>query len=102
MQLDGTILANGGAGFYGGAGGSVRLDTGLLTGVGTVEARGGNSTSSSSSSTGGGGGRIAVYADDPTGYLGSFVATGGRFDATRNVAGAGTLFIKETAAAFGG
>ena len=101
VQLDGDIRANGGAQFYGAAGGAIRMDVGSLVGVGTLQARGGNSTSSSTSSWGGGGGRIAVYADDLSGYPGGYDAAGGRLDATRNIGGAGTVFLKEPADVYG-
>ncbi|GEL71664.1 hypothetical protein MVI01_34480 [Myxococcus virescens] len=59
MRLNGNLYANGSGravgGFYGGAGGSVLVNVGALTGSGIISARGGSNWA--------GGGRIAVYYD---------------------------------------
>ena len=57
-RVDGQILANGSAAATGAAGGSILLDTPVLTGVGSLSAQGGAATGSTSG--GGGGGRIAL------------------------------------------
>ncbi|MCD6459956.1 hypothetical protein J7L67_04735 [bacterium] len=66
LTINGTIKSNGQKGQAyggGGAGGSVRLVTDILTGTGSIETNGGARYSASTSyrSGGGSGGRIAVY-----------------------------------------
>ncbi len=74
MQLEGSILADGGAGvrFAGaGSGGGIRIDVGSLVGTGIIRANGGRGGTSSTGSTifpGGGGGRIAIFHRDITGF----------------------------------
>ncbi len=70
LTLQGVISAAGGVGGNssergggGGAGGSVWVETGHLTGSGTVRAPGGRSPGTSRGGGGGGGGRVAVYFD---------------------------------------
>ncbi len=61
LNLGGVISANGLTGdgdFGGGAGGSILVDTNVLTGEGYFQANGGNAAAGSGA---GGGGRIAVY-----------------------------------------
>ncbi len=77
LNLNGTISANGSPGnndFGGGSGGSVLVDTSVLTGTGHLEAKGGNAEGAS-----GGGGRIAVHyvtGDGFSGYASSSAAAG--------------------------
>jgi len=57
--VNGSILADGsGVCYGGGSGGGITINTGTLSGTGTIRAQGG---ASSSSNGAGGGGRIAVY-----------------------------------------
>jgi hypothetical protein len=82
LLVDGVLRANGANGFFGGSGGGIEVYYGLLplTGVGRIEALGGN---------GGGGGRIVI--DDLSGFLGSV-------DASRvvNGGGPGTVYVSST------
>lgn len=79
-QLDGAIRANGIAGAGGafpgggGSGGSLFLDLDTLTGIGTIEAKGGNSGGPSAG--GGAGGRIALKVRDNS-FTGSYLVQGG-------------------------
>jgi hypothetical protein len=93
--VDGKIRANGGIGgnWSGAAGGSVHIEAQMLSGVGRIEALGGNVLSGSSSLSAGGGGRISVYVEDAAGFAGSYDASGGA-NATTNVGGTGTVFIR--------
>lgn len=71
LQLDGTILANGGqetvAGHShaSGSGGGIRIDVGTLSGSGWISAKGGTEWWDGEQS---GGGRIAVYYDTNSGF----------------------------------
>ena len=90
----GSTIATGG-----GSGGSVWIDAATITGAGTINANGGNGyDNSSSDGGGGGGGRIALhygsYADTMT-----LTAYGGT-PSTR-FGGAGTIYKKQTADAYG-
>ncbi len=60
VVVSGRIIANGACvgSFGGGAGGSIRLDVGALSGNGLISANGGHAAGNSG---GGGGGRIALY-----------------------------------------
>ncbi|WP_415835185.1 Ig-like domain-containing protein [Corallococcus soli] len=92
LRLDGMLLASGkdsGSGYYSGAGGSIWLDVGALTGTGSMALVGGTS---------GGGGRVAVYYDESS----------TTFDWTRINAvggyqggGPGTVYLKAHAQPYG-
>lgn len=105
LILDGVIAADGMTASCAGSGsgGGVRLDVGLLTGNGSIFARGANNSGCNGSS-GGGGGRIAVYYDDLTMFLGQISAAGGK-SGNSNYAvqngGAGTVYLKSGTADFG-
>jgi hypothetical protein len=91
LQLDGRISANGvtGPGFNsgGGAGGSIQLRVGTISGAGTISANGG--AANDSGGGGGGGGRIAVtYVTNL--LSGGITAFGG---AGANYGGAGTVYL---------
>jgi RHS repeat-associated protein len=79
--LNGVVTANGGApasdGFAaGGSGGGIRIDAGVLSGTGSITARGSSSTPSGGG--GGGGGRIAVYYQSAASFsMANVVAAGG-------------------------
>ncbi len=67
IQLDGSIVANGGDGEFdaaAGSGGGIRVDVGTLQGTGQIRANGGNGDRGA----GGGGGRVAVYYQDVVGF----------------------------------
>ncbi len=89
LQLDGRISAdgisttslNGG----GGAGGSVWLQIGKLSGAGSISANGGPANTIGG---GGGGGRVAIWANTNT-FIGAVTARGG---AGGNYGGAGTIY----------
>jgi hypothetical protein len=101
MNLDGNILARGGAGSGGGysggsAGGSVWITTENLTGSGLISADGGNSNNATRSGSGSGG-RIALYYTDKSGYTGSITAYGGTVGSKQMQRGsAGTIYLKGT------
>ena len=72
----------------GGAGGSININCGVLTGSGRIVANGGGGGGTTGG--GGGGGRIAVYATDSS-FTGSINAYGG---GGANFGGAGTVFTQ--------
>ena len=84
FQLDGSVGANGIGpwwGTSGGAGGGVRVAVRTLSGTGYIGATGAHR---------GGGGRIAVYAEDFSGF------NTGRITAFGGTGGAGTVFLRDT------
>ena len=93
LRVDGTLTADGMAAanpqYGGGAGGSLWIHTGVLTGNGLIAARGG-AGGVTAGGGGGGGGRIAVYFSQNT-FGGSMSAVGGL--GYQN-GGAGTLYTK--------
>ncbi len=97
LTLDGSITANGGGGPFGaGAGGGVYVAVQTLSGGGSIDASGG-SGDGSYHSFGGGGGRIAVYAQDYTGFnLDHIQANGGNGYLNGSSGGAGTVYVKDT------
>jgi hypothetical protein len=101
MNLEGNILARGGAGYGGGygggsAGGSVWITTENLTGSGVISADGGNGDDALRSGSGSGG-RIALYYTDKSGYSGSISAYGGTVGSKQMQRGsAGTIYLKGT------
>jgi RHS repeat-associated protein len=102
LQLNGSILANGGAGEVaggGGSGGGVRIDVGILSGTGQVRANGGNGAASGSTG-GGGGGRVAIYYQSASGF--SFLnvsAVGGTGGPSGGVGGQnGTVHLQQQVA----
>ena len=99
LLLDGAVRADGGISSGSasgeGAGGSVWIETPLLSGTGTISANGG--TTGGGNHTGGGGGRVVVYAAalDPAadfGALRRITAFGG--DGWYGDGAAGTVFVK--------
>lgn len=78
LNLDGSVSANGNPGLQdnsgGGAGGSVWITAGALTGAGTISADGGSGELFSGG--GGGGGRIAIYCPSNL-FSGTLSAVGG-------------------------
>jgi hypothetical protein len=99
MNLEGNILARGGAGYGGGygggsAGGSVWITTENLTGSGLISVNGGNGDDELRSGSGSGG-RIALYYTDKSGYTGSVTAYGGTVGSAQAQRGsAGTIYLK--------
>jgi len=95
LVLDGDILANGqNSGGGGGSGGGIHVQVGQLSGAGTVTANGGGA-STCCGYAGGGGGRIAVYAQDFSGFDTSRIASlGGRGRDLHG--GAGTVYLRDT------
>lgn len=96
LTLDGIVVADGqhSPAQYvgGGSGGGIRIDCGMVSGVGSMSARGG--ALSTYYEGGGGGGRIAVYyASGTTDTLS--ISASGRF-----YGGSGTVFLKSSTAAF--
>ena len=104
LQLDGQLLANGraGASSYngGGAGGSIWLEVGRLSGAGAIQANGGVYNYRGG---GGGGGRIAIYYDEVLGFdlTNQVHSVGGDGYGDAYDGGAGTIYLKENAAAVG-
>ena len=95
LQLDGKILANGLN--NGGAGGSIRIDTGTLSGAGQIHADGGGN-----SNTAGGGGRVAIYYQTLTLNRANITASGGPNCCGPAFQGAaGTIFLKSSAQTLG-
>ncbi|MEX2137833.1 MAG: DUF6531 domain-containing protein, partial [Pirellulales bacterium] len=113
LQLDGQILASGftppdtgGFAFGGGSGGGVLIRAGTLVGTGSIEATGSDGTQFVAQNAqgfsyggSGGGGRVAVHAQDLSGFdavnitaHGGLPGPGGR----SAPGGAGTVFIKDT------
>lgn len=93
FRLDGGLLANGGdsaAQPYGGggAGGSIAVTAGTLTGFGVISANGGAALGGSGG--GGAGGRIALQVTTQT-FAGAVTAYGG---SGAQFGGAGTVFVK--------
>ncbi len=105
LQLDGAIRSDGGMGYrnrVNGAGGSVHIEVGELTGSvnGLVSASGGPSVNYRTSPAAAGG-RISVYVDNRSGYNGSFLAHCSLHTRDSVTSGAGTIYIKESAQPFG-
>ncbi|RKI24902.1 hypothetical protein D7Y27_42465, partial [Corallococcus sp. AB004] len=89
LKLDGKLLANGGDGnSRGGAGGSIRVEVGALTGAGSMEAQ---------APYGGAGGRVAVYYDTGSSSFdwSKVSSRGGHYG------GAGTTYLKGSQQQYG-
>ncbi|MBU0975198.1 hypothetical protein KJ918_00195, partial [Patescibacteria group bacterium] len=110
LALDGSIESDGlnGAGSQysyrnagGGSGGSVYIDAGVISGGGTIYARGGNGYDGSYSDGGSGsGGRIAIYFDMYT-FLGSALANTGTATHNNYRGAAGTIYLKDNVETYG-
>ncbi|MEM7395033.1 MAG: hypothetical protein AAF492_22100, partial [Verrucomicrobiota bacterium] len=104
LRVEGEIVADGGSflanSVGGGAGGSVWLDVGSLSGSGSIRADGGDVICCGG---GGGGGRVAVYYDDASDFdLNTVDAQGGNSTSGITLDGAaGTVYLKDNAAAIG-
>jgi YD repeat-containing protein len=98
LNLDGRILADGGAAVCcaaGGSGGGIRIEVATLRGTGQITANGGNAATAGDTNGGGGGGRIAVYYQNLLGFdLTRITATGGVSTGTSPSGGAGTVYIQ--------
>ena len=82
LRNDGTITADGGnCTYYSGAGGSVWVRAGTLTGAGVFSANGGISTSGEANGRPGSGGRVAVWLTGEGSDFEDFDNAGGRFEA---------------------
>ncbi len=96
--VDGTLSANAGGGMRdgagGGAGGGIYLSCADLTGAGTIQTIGGNGSAGGSYGGGGGGGRIALVANNGSGFTGSFTARGGSGYST-NYGDIGTVYLND-------
>ncbi len=99
LQVNGTIMANGGNGSGegggGGAGGSLNLFAGTFAGSGSITANGGNGVDSTGG--GGGGGCIAILFNTNQ-FNGSLAAFGG---VGANDGGAGTIYFRTNSAVNG-
>ena len=105
MTVDGIVSANGSSASDsynagGGAGGSILLEVGELTGSssGYLSANGGKNGSGYTGA--GGGGRIAVYYDQNT-FAGSYYCRTTKRNDNSYLGGAGTVYLKDRAAALG-
>ena len=106
--LDGQILANGGSPTLssGGAGGTVYIKTGALSGSGEIQANGGGRPNQASAP--GAGGRVALYYDTLGGFSldkisarGTGGAKGGIRESAYYAGGAGTIFVKSKLQTYG-
>lgn len=100
IKTNGISAPNGGSSRSGGggSGGSIWIDTSVLTGTGSIQSNGGDNYSSSSYYGGGGaGGRIAIYTSSSNSFNDSqYVASGGR--GYNNFYGAaGTIYVNNNA-----
>jgi hypothetical protein len=99
-QIDGAILANGGAassGMGGASGGSIRLDVGTLSGSGQIAANGANGhyVENANLGGGGGGGRVAVYYANADGFdLTNRVLAHGGAGTGAALGSVGTVFLQ--------
>lgn len=98
LLLDGEVLCNGESGSGprggGGAGGSIFIKAGHMTGTGKLLVKGGNAKGSTTCLGGGGaGGRIAIHYHNYS-YTGEKVAFGGE---GHECGGAGTILFRELA-----
>ena len=99
-DIDGAIVADGGAGVERGAGsgGGIRLDVGTLSGGGTISANGGEASSAYKypNNGGGGGGRVAVYYQTLSGFdLSQVTALGGSFSGAAGAGSPGTVYLDQ-------
>ena len=96
---DGSILANGWTSVNGtGAGGSIWIKTGALTGTGSIQVRGGEAGSGNGT---GSGGAIAIeYTSASGSVLTNLLARGGNGAAGR-LGGAGTIYVKGPTSTYG-
>ncbi|WP_197484237.1 LVIVD repeat-containing protein, partial [Halioglobus sp. HI00S01] len=98
LVLDGTIKAQGQKTYHddlpAGAGGSIHVDVGMLTGAGTFSVEGGRNTYNfRDTAPAGAGGRISVFADDVAGFTGVYRTASG-VSSRNTVSGAGTTYVK--------
>jgi RHS repeat-associated protein len=92
LQLDGQLLADGGSSDGdGGSGGGVYVAVTTLTGAGSISAAGGQGRGGG----GGGGGRIAVYAQDLSGFNAAAITAPGGAGGVPG--GAGTVHVVQGA-----
>ena len=77
----------------------IRIDTGILSGSGSIYAIGGSNTSGNSG--GGSGGRIAVYYDDISGFNAGRIHAYGGDGYGGYDGGAGTIYLKGSGQAHG-
>lgn len=109
LTVNGTLTANGNNGPTdngGGSGGSIYLDatSGTITGGGTIRANGGSGGGSGCcnwGAGGGGGGRVALYYTTNTFSGTNSAYSGARGSVNATPGGAGTIYLKSTAATNG-
>jgi hypothetical protein len=107
--VDGEIKADGGSVTVsnclmaysevgGGSGGGVQIEANWLGGssTGGITANGGNGPCGKGG--GGGGGRIVVMVDDYSSFEGRYFATGGYAGENRNIAAAGSIYLRSSRA----
>ena len=112
VVIDGEVRAKGemkrttGATDASGAGGSVLIKAGTLSGSGQIDASGGDYQSSSQHAGAGGGGRVALYPDtlsgfDPATQVKAWGGTVLNGTAAVHYAGPGTVFVKTSGQTYG-
>lgn len=112
MTLNGVINANGkassSASYLGGAGGGVHIDVAVISGTGSIEAKGAGFDLNSQTNEISGGGRISIWTNDATVIdwqqpgSGIFASTTSDYvNTSAVVAGSGTVFIKTPAESYG-
>ncbi|HEX6904370.1 MAG TPA: carboxypeptidase regulatory-like domain-containing protein [Thermoanaerobaculia bacterium] len=105
VELGGTIVAKGQPACVSGAGagGTVRISTGVMGGAGRIDASGGN-RSCGGSLNGGGGGRVAIVTGTWNGFDPEAQVTawgGATYDSPKTYASAGTVYHRKTGDAYG-
>lgn len=94
LKLDGSLMSNGRSSSSqnggGASGGSIHILTSSFTGLGKVQADGGNAIGDGN---GGGGGCIAVHVDSKHLFQGVFQSYGGN---GKIFGGAGTVYIEDS------
>jgi hypothetical protein len=92
FELNGLLNANGNPGPAGGAGGSIWLQVGSLSGAGEIRANGGSAEISDNG--GGAGGRVALYVESNS-FTGSVEAVGGLGNSNGGDGGPGTIYWRD-------
>ena len=98
LTLDGKIIAASTGSWTGGAGGSIRVDVGTLSGAGQIRADAGEGVNMGfpyGRVHAGGGGRAAVYYQSLNGFnLANVTAAGGDSDNSSKIGSAGTVYLR--------
>ena len=95
IDADGAVSAGSAAGC--GAGGSIRIDTRTVSGIGAITAAGGGANTG----TGAGGGRIAIYYLDMENYARTLIGAPGGQGGYEAAASNGTIYLRQQQAGSG-